>query len=119
MADILTNDNSICSVYLSNTTYLTVVVRKRRGKRGVEKTTKWELDNLYSLPITFRVIKSRRMRWGHVARMGESRGFYRVLWGNLRESDHLKDACLDGRIILRLIFRKWIWGYEFDRAGSG
>ena len=29
-----------------------------------------------------RVIKSRRMRWeGHVARMGESRGVYRVLVG--------------------------------------
>jgi hypothetical protein len=29
-----------------------------------------------------RVIKSRRMRWaGHVARMGEGRGVYRVLVG--------------------------------------
>ena len=29
-----------------------------------------------------RVIKSRRMRWaGHVARMGERRGVYRVLVG--------------------------------------
>ena len=29
-----------------------------------------------------RVIKSRRMRWaGHVARMGEERGLYRVLVG--------------------------------------
>jgi hypothetical protein len=29
-----------------------------------------------------RVIKSRRMRWtGHVARMGEGRGVYRVLFG--------------------------------------
>jgi hypothetical protein len=31
---------------------------------------------------TFRVIKSRRMRWaGHVARMGEGRVVYRVLVG--------------------------------------
>ena len=31
-----------------------------------------------------RVIKSRRMRWaGHVARMGEERGVYRVLVGKL------------------------------------
>jgi len=30
----------------------------------------------------YRVIKSRRMRWaGHVARMGEERGVYRVLVG--------------------------------------
>jgi len=28
-------------------------------------------------------------------------------WGNLREGDHLEDPGLDGRIILRRIFRKW------------
>jgi hypothetical protein len=40
-----------------------------------------ELNDLY-LPNTVRVIKSRRMRWtGHVARMGERRGVYRVLVG--------------------------------------
>jgi hypothetical protein len=31
-------------------------------------------------------------------------GFWR---GNLRERDHLEDPGLDGRIILRWIFRKW------------
>jgi hypothetical protein len=41
-----------------------------------------ELHSLYSSPKIFRVIKSRRMRWvGHVARMGEGRGVYRVLVG--------------------------------------
>jgi len=41
-----------------------------------------ELNNLYSSPNIMRVIKSRRMRWtGHVARMGEKRGVYRVLVG--------------------------------------
>ena len=40
------------------------------------------LNDLYSSPNTVRVIKSRRMRWaGHVARMGEERGMYRVLVG--------------------------------------
>jgi hypothetical protein len=35
-----------------------------------------------SPPNTARVIKSRRLRWaGHVARMGEGRGVYRVLDG--------------------------------------
>jgi hypothetical protein len=29
------------------------------------------------------------------------------LWGDLREGDHLKDPGLDGRIILKLIFKKW------------
>jgi hypothetical protein len=41
-----------------------------------------ELHDLYSLPNIVRVIKSRRMGWaGHVARMGEGRGAYRVLVG--------------------------------------
>jgi hypothetical protein len=41
-----------------------------------------ELNGLYSLPNIVRAIKSRRLRWaGHVARMGEGRGVYRVLVG--------------------------------------
>jgi len=41
-----------------------------------------ELNDLYSSPKIVRVIKSRRMRWeGHVARMEEGRGIYRVLVG--------------------------------------
>ena len=41
-----------------------------------------ELNNLYSSPNIVRVIKSTRMRWaGHVARMGERRGVYRILVG--------------------------------------
>ena len=49
------------------------------------------------------------MRWaGHLARMGEKGEAYTGFWwGNLRERDHLGDAGVDGRIILRLIFRKW------------
>jgi hypothetical protein len=41
--------------------------------------------------------------------MGERRGVYRVLVGN-PEGDHLGDPGVDGRIILRLIFRKWVVG---------
>ena len=41
-----------------------------------------ELNDLHSSPNIVRVIKSRRMRWtGHVARIGERRGVYRVLVG--------------------------------------
>jgi hypothetical protein len=41
-----------------------------------------EPHSLHSSPNIVRVTKSRRMRWaGHVARMGEGRGVYRVLVG--------------------------------------
>ena len=41
-----------------------------------------ELNDLYCSPNIVWVIKSRRMRWaGHVVRMGEERGVYRVLVG--------------------------------------
>jgi hypothetical protein len=41
-----------------------------------------ELHSLYSSPNIVRVIKSRRLRWtGHLARVGEGRGVYRVLVG--------------------------------------
>jgi hypothetical protein len=40
------------------------------------------LHSLYSSPNVVRVIKSRRLKWaGHVARMGEGRGVYRILLG--------------------------------------
>ena len=46
------------------------------------KLHKEEPNDLYSLPNIVRVIKSRRMRWaGHVARVGEDRGIFRVLVG--------------------------------------
>jgi len=41
-----------------------------------------ELNDVYFSPNIVRVIKSRRMRWaGHIARMGKSRGVFRVLVG--------------------------------------
>jgi len=62
-----------------------MVLRRIFGRRRDEVTGEWrlhkeELNDLYSSPNVVRVIKSRRMRWaGHVARMGEQRGVYRVL----------------------------------------
>jgi hypothetical protein len=62
------------------------VVRRIFGPKRDEATGDWrrlhneELNDLYSLPNIIQVIKSRRMRWaGHVARMGEGRGAYRIL----------------------------------------
>jgi hypothetical protein len=38
--------------------------------------------------------------------MGERRGVNTILWGDLRDGDHLKDPGTDRRIILKCIFRK-------------
>ena len=64
------------------------VLRKIFLPKRDEVTGDWrklhnvERNYLYSLPIIFRMMKSRSMRWaGHVARMGESRCVYRVLVG--------------------------------------
>jgi len=38
--------------------------------------------------------------------VGERRDTYKIWWGNLRERDHLEEAGVDGKIILRWIFRK-------------
>ena len=56
---------------------------KRGEVRGEwRKPPNEELNDLYSSPNIFLMIKSRRMRWaGHVARMGERRGVYRILVG--------------------------------------
>jgi len=63
------------------------------------------------------------MRWtGHVACTVRRRGVYRVLMGNLRQRAHLEDAGMDGKIILRSIFRKWdgvAWtGFIWLRIGT-
>ena len=64
------------------------MLRRIFRPRRDEVTGEWrrlhneELNDLCSSPNIVRVIKSRRMRWaGHVARMGEERGVYRVLVG--------------------------------------
>ena len=36
-----------------------------------------------------------------------------------KNKDHLEDPDVDGRIILRWLFRKWDWEYGLDRSGSG
>jgi len=64
------------------------------------------------------------MRWaGHVVDMGRGEAYTGFWCGNLRERDHLGDPGVDGRIILRRIFRKWyvgIWtGSSWLRIGAG
>jgi hypothetical protein len=55
--------------------------------------------------------------------MGERRGFYSFWWGNLRERGNWGDTGVDGRIILRWIFREWDvgvgTGLMWPRIGTG
>jgi len=62
------------------------VLRRVFGPKRDQVTGEWrkvhneELNDLYSSPNIFWVIKSIRMRWaGHVAHMGDCRCIYRVL----------------------------------------
>jgi len=34
-------------------------------------------------------------------------GHTRIWWGNLRERDHMEELGIDGRIILKSIFKEW------------
>jgi hypothetical protein len=56
-----------------------------------------------------------RIRWaGHVARMGDRRGAYRVLMGRPEGKHSLEDVGADGRIILKRIFRRCDEGRGLD-----
>ena len=91
------------------------VLRKIFGPRRDEVTGEWrrlhneELNDLYSSPNIVRVIKSGRMRWaGHVARMGEERGVYRVLVGKP-----------EGRRPLGRPRRRWVDNIRMDLQEVG
>jgi len=91
-------------------------------KRDWRKLHNEQLNDLYSSPNIVRVIKSRIMGWvGHVVRMGGEESYTGFWWGNPR--DHSEDLGLDGRLILRWIFRKWdvgVWtGSSWLRIRTG
>jgi len=87
-----------------------MVLRRIFGPRWNEVTGEWrrlhneELNDLYSSPNIVRVIKWRRMRWaGHVSRIGEERGVYRVLVGKP-----------EGRSPLGRPRRRWVDNIRMD-----
>ena len=66
-----------------------------------------EIYDLYYALNIIRVIKSRVMRWaGHVARMVDRKGACGFWWRDPMEGEHLEDVHVDGRIILKRIFKK-------------
>jgi hypothetical protein len=97
------------------------ILRRIFGSKRDKITGEWRrLHNkeryaLYCSPNIIRVIKSRRLRWTeYVARMGESRGAYRVLVGKpegrrlpgrprRRREDNIK-----------MDFREVGWGHRLD-----
>jgi len=51
--------------------------------------------------------KPRRVCWeGHVARI-EERGIYSILVGRPEGRNYLEDQSVDGRRLLKWIFKKW------------
>ena len=89
--------------------------RRIFGPRRDKVTGNWrrlhneELNDLYSSPNIVRVINSRRMRWaGHVARMGEERGVYRVLVGKC-----------EGKRPLGRPMRRWVDNIRMDLQEVG
>jgi hypothetical protein len=93
------------------------VLRGIFGPKRDQVTGKWrklhneELHDLYSSPTIVQVIKSRKIWTGYVARMGRGEARIGFWWGNVSERDHWGDSSVDGKIILRQIFRKWdvVW----------
>jgi len=92
-----------------------MVLRRIFGTRRDEVTGEWrrlhneELNDLYSSTNIVRVIKSRRICLaGHVARMGEQRGMYRVLLGEP-----------EGRRLLGRPRRRWVDNIRMDLQEVG
>ena len=90
-----------------------LLLRRIFGPERDAVTREWrklhheEFTDLNSSPNIIRVIKSRRMRWaGHVVRRGTGELYTGFRWLYLRERDHLEEPDIDGKMILRLIFRK-------------
>jgi hypothetical protein len=106
------------------------VLRRIFGLKRDEVTGEWKRlhnEELYGLcfsPNIIPVTKSRRLRWaGHVARMGERRGVYRVLVGKPKGGRPLGRPRRRWEYTIKMNLREVGWGARIQsiwlRIGTG
>ena len=89
------------------------VFRRIFGPKRDDVTEEWrklhneELNDGYFSPNIVRVMKTENNKMvGSRSMYGGAEVCIGFWWGNFRERDHLEDQGINGRIILRRIFRK-------------
>jgi hypothetical protein len=97
------------------------VLRRIFGPKRDVVTGEWrklhneELNDLYCSPNVTRVIKSRRMRWvGHVARVEDRRGMYRLSVGKLEERRPLGRPRRRWEFNIKTSLQAVRWGHGLD-----
>jgi hypothetical protein len=81
------------------------------GPKRVDITGKWrklhnvELNDVYSSPNIILLIKKNGVGRACGTRGGQERCIHGFSLGDLREGDHLEGLGIDGRIILKQIFK--------------